>query len=358
MTDNHSSKPVGIKEIAKALGISIGTVDRALHNRGGVNARTQAKVLKMAEKLNYKPNLAARNLKLNRRVRIAVHLPNEVASFFDSLRDGIRAAAASVPGVRLDLDFRSYPRLGEGDVESMERDLKAGYDGLLITPGNPTKVEPVIREFTAAGTAVVCVASDAPRSGRLTSVCVDAAVSGGIAAELLGKVVRAEGAVASITGDLSTYDHGEKFRGFAGTLATVAPHLTLLPVVETHEKTTDAYKATLDLLKRRHRPQGLYISTANSLPVFQALREQSLLGKIEIVTTDLFSELALLLDAGKIFATIYQRPFAQGKIAFETIIQHLVNGTAPETSTRLAPHIILRSNLPLFPSKLERGSDF
>jgi LacI family transcriptional regulator len=311
----------------------------------------------MAERLHYKPNLAARNLKLNRRIRLAIHLPNEIASFFDSLRDGIRTAAAATPGVKLDLDFRTYPRLGEGDVASMERDLKGGYDGLLITPGNSTKLEPLIREFTAAGTAVVCVASDAPRSGRLTSVCVDAAVSGGIAAELLGKVIHSEGTVASITGDLSTYDHSEKLRGFAGTLATVAPHLTLLPAIETHEKPRDAYKATLDLLKRRDRPAGLYISTANSLSVLQALEEQNLLGSIQIVTTDLFSELAVLLESGKILATIYQRPFAQGKIAFEAISRYLVDGTKPEAATRLAPHIILRSNLPLFPLKVQRSSN-
>ncbi len=59
----------GIKELADALGISIGTVDRALHGRNGVSPKTRDRVLKMARKLNYTPNLAARNLKLNRHVR-------------------------------------------------------------------------------------------------------------------------------------------------------------------------------------------------------------------------------------------------------------------------------------------------
>ncbi|HZU08931.1 MAG TPA: LacI family DNA-binding transcriptional regulator, partial [Pseudacidobacterium sp.] len=61
-----STKPAGIKEIAAALNISIGTVDRALHDRPGVSPKTRAKVMKMAEKLNYRPNVAARSLKLNR----------------------------------------------------------------------------------------------------------------------------------------------------------------------------------------------------------------------------------------------------------------------------------------------------
>ena len=55
-------KNAGIKEIAEALGISIGTVDRALHDRRGVSLKTKAKVQKMADQLGYKPNLAAQAL--------------------------------------------------------------------------------------------------------------------------------------------------------------------------------------------------------------------------------------------------------------------------------------------------------
>lgn len=357
IVEHTTAKPAGIKEIANALGISIGTVDRALHNRQGVSSKTRARVLKIAERLQYQPNVAARNLKLNRRVRLAIHLPREIASFFDPLRDGVRAAAALAHGVKVDLDFRTYPRLGDGDVQLMKEDIGREYDGIVITPGDPAAIVPMIRQFVAKGTAVVCVASDAPRSERLTSVSVDAAVSGGIAAELLGRAIRSESAVATITGDLSTFDHSEKLRGFAATLATVAPHLTLLPVLESHERPRDAYQATLALLKRKPRPAGIYVSTANSIPVLRALEGAKLLGRIDIVTTDLFPELAALLESGKIFATIYQRPFTQGKTASEALIRWLVEGVRPAQVTRLAPHIVLRSNLPLFLSRLGEEAD-
>ena len=64
---------------------------------------------------------------------------------------------------------------------------------------------------------------------------MDAGASGGIAAELLGKTVKENGTVAILTGQLGTQDHAEKLRGFAATLATLAPHLSLLPAIETHE---------------------------------------------------------------------------------------------------------------------------
>lgn len=338
----------GIKEIAKALGISIGTVDRALHNRAGISPNTRAQVLKMADRLNYKPNVVARSLKLNRHLRVGVRLPREIAAFFDPLREGIRTAAERMVGVNIDLDFRDYPHIGKGDVELLEADMGRHYDGMILTPGDPSRFDPLIRSFTAHGIPVVCVASDAPRSGRVAAVTVDAAISGGIAAELFARTLPKPGAVAIVTGDLSTKDHADKLKGFAATLATIAPHLSLLPAIETHDSPQDARRKTVALLERKPRPAAIYISTANSLPVLRALDDQGALDQILVVATDLFSELVPFLESGKILAALYQRPAAQGRAAAEALVHYVLEGAAPNPVTRFAPHIVLRSNLPLF----------
>lgn len=348
----QNTKPAGIKEIAEHLGISIGTVDRALHNRTGVKAETRTRILKAAEKLNYQPNVVARNLRLNRKVRIAVHLPEQVASFFDPLLEGIRVAAGEVRGVQIDLDLRTYPRLGEGDLALMEEDIGRGYDGIILTPGNTRLIDSVLRRLSNRGTLVVCVASDAPHSPRFAAVCVDASVSGGVAAELLSMKLPSPAAVAVVTGDLATQDHAEKLRGFAAGIAVMAPHLNLLPAVETHDSSEQAYRKALALLGRKPTPQGIYVNTANSLPVLRALEEKGLLGTVQIVTTDLFPELIPLIATGKVLATLHQRPFTQGKIAFEVLLRYMVDRVKPNPLTKLAPHIVLRSNLSLFSESL------
>lgn len=348
MKNEENHNPAGIKEIAKALGISIGTVDRALHARPGISPKTRAKVLKKAEELNYRPNVAARSLKLNRRLRIAVHLPHQITSFFDPLREGIRTAAAAINGVTVDLEFRTYPYIGKGDIELLESDIGRDFDGMILTPGNPAKFDPLIQRIVGKGTPVVCVASDAPRSGRLASVTVDAGISGAIAAELFSRTLTQPGAVATITGDLNTLDHAEKLKGFAAALATMAPHLSLRPAIESHDRPKDAARATMALLDQRPRPAGIYICTANSLPVLRALEERNALAQIQVIATDLFPELISFLESGRILATLYQRPSTQGRAAFEALMRYLLDGVAPEPVTRFAPHIVLRSNLPLF----------
>ena len=121
---------VGIKDIARALGISTGTVDRALHAKPGVNPATRARVLSMAAELGYCPNLAARYLKSRKQLRISVHLPREIALFWDPLRESIREAAAPFAPA-LHVDFETCPDLGEGDIPLFEKALREGTNGLI-----------------------------------------------------------------------------------------------------------------------------------------------------------------------------------------------------------------------------------
>ncbi len=346
-------RPPSIKDIAQALGISIGTVDRALHGRSDISAATRARVLKKAEELGYKPNIAARSLKLNRRLRIGVYFPREIASFFDALRSGVSDAAAASSGVNVDLVFRTFPRLDEGDLELLKADLHENFDGILVAPGNPDHIGSALNQFARRDIPVICVASDAPRSERLAAVTADAQTSGAIAAEIFSRTIHKAGQLATFVGDLTTLDHAEKLRGFAANLALFAPHLSLLPSVESHEKPTLAYRQAIALLAKKPHPIGIYVSTANSMPILRALEEKRLIGEIQVITTDLFPELLPYIESGKVIATLYQRPFAQGKTALELLLRYLVQGTAPETITRLAPHIILRSNLSLFTGYLK-----
>jgi LacI family transcriptional regulator len=345
-------KPSSIKDIAKALNISIGTVDRALHGRSDISAATRARVLQKAAQLGYEPNMAARALKLNRRLRIGVYFPREIAFFFDSLRAGVRAAASGSVALNIELVFRDFARLDQGDVELLAADADQEFDGVLIAPGNPTRIEPAIRQLVRRGTTVICVATDAPRSSRLAAVTADAHTSGAIAAELFSRTIHKTGHLATITGDLRTLDHAEKLGGFAANLAVHAPHLSLLPAFESHERPSVASKQAAALLAKKPYPLGLYICTANSIPILEALNERDMLSKIQVIATDLFPELVPYVESGKILATLYQRPFTQGKIALELLLNYILSDVTPPSLTRLAPHIVLRSNVLLFANHL------
>ncbi len=339
-------QPVGIKDIAQALGISIGTVDRALHGRPGINPLTRTRVLNMVQTLGYRPNVAARFLKLRRKLRIAVHLPREIAAFFDGVAEGIREAAAPFHS-NVELEFRRHRRLGEGDVELFRRALDEQTNGIILSPGHPNELKPWIRKAARSHMPVVCVATDAPKTERLTAISTDPYTSGAMVAELFLRTVQKPGSVLVVTGDLSTNDHAEKLRGFQEFLAT-GDHLSLRAVIQAHDDPEEAYRNVSNHLARVPDSRALYVSTANSLPVIRAIKEAKLLGEMTLMTTDLFPELIPLIRTGKVLGTVYQRPQTQGRLAFQALYRFLVEGSCPATRLRLTPHIILRSNLDLF----------
>jgi LacI family transcriptional regulator len=340
-------RAAGIKDIARALGVSIGTVDRALHERHGINPMTRSRVLKMAQTLGYRPNVAARHLKLNKRLSISVHLPQEIASFFDALRDGIEEAAAPFQS-SVELHFRRYPRLGDGDLDLFSEALEAGTNGIILAPGHPAELKPWIRKAARSHIPVVCVTTDAPGTERLTTVSSDSHTAGAMAAELLTRCSQAAGEILAVTGDLGTVDHSEKVRGMREFLAKLRSPLQLSTVAEAHDNEHEAYRLTKDALVERRGIRAVYVSTANSAPVLRALEDAGRLAATLVITTDLFPSLIPMIRSGKVLATIYQRPKAQGRLAFRSIYQFLVEGDCPPLRHRLPPHIILQSNLDLF----------
>ena len=86
-------KPITIKDIARELGISVSTVSRALQNHPDISERTKKLVRECAQKLNYKPNLMASNLRTCRNTTIGVVIPELNHHFFSSVLDGIEQTA-------------------------------------------------------------------------------------------------------------------------------------------------------------------------------------------------------------------------------------------------------------------------
>ena len=74
-------KPATIIDIAKALNISPSTVSRALNNHPSISTQTKVQVNELANKLNYHPNLTARNLLKKKSGIIGVVVP-EITSYF------------------------------------------------------------------------------------------------------------------------------------------------------------------------------------------------------------------------------------------------------------------------------------
>ena len=124
-----------IYDIAKLSGISAATVSYVINGRGDekrISKKTQEKVLAAAERLNYRPNITARQLKMtgSQSVRIAAFWPEFY--FEQSLLSAMRAVSnviqASTEEIEVSVHFFTPGRLRE----VWEKGNQISYNGILL----------------------------------------------------------------------------------------------------------------------------------------------------------------------------------------------------------------------------------
>ncbi len=124
---------VTTKEIAAICGVSIGTVDRAFHNRSGIKPETKEKILKVAEELGYRPHRLARSLKQGRSMTLGVVVFDLENQFFSQLVTAIEARA-------IESDYVVYLAITAGDPDKERKYLdnlsSLNVDGIIIFPVN------------------------------------------------------------------------------------------------------------------------------------------------------------------------------------------------------------------------------
>ncbi|REJ19192.1 MAG: LacI family transcriptional regulator [Bacillaceae bacterium] len=84
---------VRISDVAKMANVSTATVSRVLSNSGNVKKETAEKVLEAIKKLNYQPNLLARQLRRLETKTVLVVVPDITNTFFSKILRGIEQVA-------------------------------------------------------------------------------------------------------------------------------------------------------------------------------------------------------------------------------------------------------------------------
>jgi LacI family transcriptional regulator len=342
-------KRVGIPEIAKLANVTIGTVDRALHGRKGIRESTRLRILEIARSVGYRPNMAARALSVRRTpVRVGICIPREIHYYFDQLYQGIAAEVQRAEASGVEAIWRRTERLGDAEVEKVEELICAEPSALVLTPGSPRELTPVIDEAERRGIRVICVDTDAPASRRSSAVCVDPDVSGRVAAELLSGMVPAGSQVAIFTGMLQIEDHLRKTVSFRDAYPRFCEGGVVAEVIEAHDDEDEAFQKCFSLLERHKALGGVYVNTANCLPVCRAIGAMGLAGRVKLVTTDLFGEMRPYFEKGAISACVYSRPYVQGELAMRLAVDHILHGAQLPKSYLLSPQLVMRSTFHLF----------
>jgi LacI family transcriptional regulator len=245
---------VGIRDVARAAGVSVGTVSNVLNYPDQVSAKTLTKVQQTMQLLGFVRNDLARQLRMGRSTAIGFVVVNVANPFFADLAHELEAAAEEVGHTIV---------LGSSDQNAArERRYIDLFDeqrvrGLLIVPQQG--LTPRLSRLRASGTPVVLFDGNI-ESDEVCSVGLDGSAGGYIAVRHLVETGRRRLVVAG--GPLSQI--GDRMSG-AARAAQETPGVTL-SIIETDDLTVEQGRLVAErilALREEDRPDAVF--AANDL---------------------------------------------------------------------------------------------
>ena len=346
MEPGKGGERVTLKMIAEKAGTSIGTVDRALSNRGGISEKTKARVMEVARDMGYRTNLFASALSRKRVLRLGLVYPVHPRGFYRFIDQGVDKAAGELESYGVQVEKLQYAMQDPAEQSDLLRraDLTR-FDGLAINAAGASALEP-LQELARRGVPLITFNTDAVDLPRLFFVGNNSHQSGRMGAELLFRLMGGRG-FATVLGNFSqATPFSERFGGFCEVLRADYPSIQLYPCLDCLSRPELATKYLRDLLARVPELGGVfctgYSSTVGALEALRAANRKD----IVLIGYDVGEETAAALREGWCDALLYQDPYQQGYQAPRLLARHLLEGwLPPQPKLHIETRIILKSNL-------------
>ena len=317
---------VTIKELAQILGVSRGTVDRVLHNRGKVSPEIREQVLAKAKELNYQPNKAGIMLSLRKQPKkIGALVPSIGNPFFESLITGMMKATDEYSDLGFSLSLKEVKGFDRIEHLAAIRKLveMEDCDALLLATIDD---ETIIDYLQSVRLPVIAVNSDIALPRKLCYVGPDYYAKGALHAGLLD-LTGAEGRrILILKGSEAMRGHSDMIRGFKETIDRKKLKCTIAGIYDTYDDNETAERIVRDKLAQDSTINTMFITTAGVRGAVKGAGEHKLL----IFSSDDIQETKDLIKEGKIRWTICQEPFRQGFEAVRRMQSWFIDGTEPE----------------------------
>ncbi len=343
---------ITVKEIARLAGVSIGTVDRVLHDRGGVSFETKEKVDSIVSSLGYEPNILARQLSLNKTYTFRVVLPrsDQDSGYWALCLAGIRRAERDLSPYRARLRIDEFDRYDRAAYRNLLDDILANpYNGLLIAPVLPEDLLPVLTRMNGS---VPYVFFDGRVDGAepLAAVGQDAFAAGYLAGRMLSLVA------SGVPGPFVALNaHGEDrhiklriegfmafFRDHIGRIEREAREYECFELAR-----TESVEGFLEgLFRDMPNIAGILVANSSGHRVGDWLQASGKKKDCALVSWDLVPGNVRLLRDGGIDCLISQRPFEQGKEGLERLFRSVVHEDDGDGDVRIPLDVYFRENLP------------
>lgn len=346
MEDN---KTLGVKDIAKLANVSIGTVDRVIHNRDGVSLKTKEKILAIIRKHKYEPNIIAQSLtKKNIKVfKVIIPKASMESSYWDGPLHGINKGISEIEKYGMKVDILSFD---QNDIQSFNKLINdinlRTIHGLIVAPMFKEQTIELITKCEEASIPYVFINSDLNPSNPIAYYGPDLQQSGLAIANLIDYTssVKDEILIVNISKELYPEHHlyikQDAFLSYFKSLNNKREIKTL------DIRSTD-YNVINNALKNHlneNRVKVIFVTNSRVSSVAAYLFEEKIHNNYLLIGFDYLEDNIKFLEKQVIDFLICHKPVQQGYLALLHLFNHVRFGKANLQKNYMPIDIISRYN--------------
>jgi len=339
---------IGIREIAEKAEVSIGTVDRVIHNRGGVSKSTKEKIQEIIRKYHYEPNMIARTLASRKRYLLATLIPfyTRNNTYWSGPLEGIKKAASEIADFSVSLSYYFFDQHhADTFYEATKKLLNSTPDAVLLAPVFYHESLAFLKACEERGIPYVFIDSNIRGLKNISYFGQDSFQSGYLAARLIsiGCTSKSRFLVIHVAKEEENINHLKQrengFRAWFGDHEHLGKAVIETLYISGSEKS--AVKRLLPSI-HNHKTKGIFI-TCNAHIIARSIKQMKT-DHLRLIGYDMTKDNLKFLKSGTIDFLICQKPREQGYHGVYSLFNYLVH-KKPVKALHLMPiDIITREN--------------
>lgn len=342
-----------IKDIAEEAKVSTGTVDRVIHNRPGVSAKTKDKIKKLLDKYDFERNILASTLAFKKKYTIATLLPSTKSrkEFWYIPHQGLKFALKEINKYGFDghrfyfdiTDVNSYQN-------ALDQILELNPDGVVFAPFFYKTSLEFIAKLQTRSIPYVFINIDLKTPGNLSFIGQDSFNSGYLCGKMLHITTQPKQHIAIILSKKNIDNHlaiESRVDGFLNYFKEHAADRNIKKIYVEKFDLPEVRKVLTNELIKDNNIKGLFIPSSSSFVVAKFL-DSVKLTDIHTVGFDAHQYNLDYLKKEIIDFLIDQNPFDQGYMGVKILFEYLLLNKEPKPKYNSPMIIVTKENLDYF----------
>ncbi len=334
---------VTLQKIAEQAGVSRGTVDRALNNRGRIKPEVEERIKQIAKELGYQPSKAGRALAMaKRKIKIGFIIQSAQTPFMQLVKEGAMEAKREAESMGGSVWIEEIEDVDTAALIRLMEEMHADHaQGIALLPSEDMLLQQTIDRFAEEyEIPVVTFNADLPGTKRRCFVGQNAKRSGAAAAGLMAEMTDSRGDVAVVSGHASNPALQDRVRGFQKELERSYPDMRIVDIRCSYDDDWIAEKIVEEELRQHPFLKGIYITGHGKAGVCQAIEKAGRKGSLKVVGHDFLEANLNYLKRGEINFLIGQEAHVQGYEPIMILLRGIMDNDWPKEELQYTEIVI------------------